>query len=621
MTFSYRKTIFHGLIMTVVLLFVATLKSAAAVTIQAADGWLETAWVEWINMSGAQAYNVYVSPAGQNSWTQLDNELVRNYGSYGRADALGLKAGNYQLKVVPVDSKGVELTNEASVTDALDVRAHNRQGFAHMNRPTSGWTEGVGAYKNDGTLKDDAVVLYVTAQNAKDITVQWTRYEGKSPVTWTGLNNVIDGFRKCIDGGGMKKPLCIRIVGTVKNGDCDKMASSQGLHIKSQAQNDEHVEMPLTLEGVGNDATLYNFGMQISNAVGVEVRNLGILLCLDDGIEISRYNTNIWIHNMDLFYGQGGSGDKVKGDGAIDTKDSRYCTISANHYFDCGKCCLVDASDTRATFYANNLTYCGNWFDHADQRLPRLRHGEAFHVYNNYYDGNGLYGVGLASASSAFVENNWFRNCRYPIVSSVQGSDLWHIADLKAKGQKSKGVMTGEEGGVCKAYNNHIEGATSYYNQNTATSEYGLDAYEVSSREEKVPSSIVAKNGGSTYSNFDTTDGEFYACTPLATEDVPAAVTGKYGAGRCQKGDFSWEFDNAVEDKNCELIPELKSAVQNYKSKLVGFYNNPTPTGIRQLTIDKGQLSIDTPIYNLAGQKVDANYKGIVIKGNKKVVQ
>lgn len=621
MTFSYRKTIFHGLIMTVVLLFVATLKSAAAVTIQAADGWLETAWVEWINMSGAQAYNVYVSPAGQNTWTQLDNELVRNYGSYGRADALGLKAGNYQLKVVPVDSKGVELTNEASTTQNLDVRAHNRQGFAHMNRPTSGWTEGVGAYKNDGTLKDDAVVLYVTSQNAKNITVNWPRYEGREPVTWTGLNNVIDGFRKCIDGGGMKKPLCIRVVGTVKKDDCDKMASSQGLHIKSQAQNDEHIEMPLTLEGVGNDATLYNFGMQISNAVGVEVRNLGILLCLDDGIEISRYNTNIWIHNMDLFYGQGGSGDKVKGDGAIDTKDSRYCTISANHYFDCGKCCLVDASDTRSTFYANNLTYCGNWFDHADQRLPRLRHGEAFHVYNNYYDGNGLYGVGLASASSAFVENNWFRNCRYPIVSSVQGSDLWHIADLKAKGTKSKGVMTGEEGGVCKAYNNHIEGATSYYNQNTATSEYGLDAYEVSSREEKVPSSIVAKNGGSTYSNFDTTDGEFYACTPLATEDVPAAVTGKYGAGRCQKGDFSWEFDNAVEDKNCELIPELKSAVQNYKSKLVGFYNNPTPTGIRQLSIDKGQLSIDTPIYNLAGQKVDANYKGIVIKGNKKVVQ
>ena len=625
MTFSYRKTIFHGLIMTVVLLFVATLKSAAAVTIQAADGWLETAWVEWINMSGAQAYNVYVSPAGQNSWTQLDNELVRNYGSYGRADALGLKAGMYQLKVVPVNSKGVEMTDEASTTQNLDVRAHNRQGFAHMNRPTSGWTEGVGAYKNDGTLKDDAIVLYITGKNASSITLTLPKLStsGKvSDMTYTGIQDILDGYRKCTYSGSVQRPLCIRVIGTIKNGETDKFLSSQGLMVKAEAPVTEY---PVTIEGVGNDATLYNFGMQMSNCVGTEIRNLGIMLCLDDGIEVSRENSHIWIHNMDVFYGEGGSGDKVKGDGAIDIKASTYCTVADNHYFDCGKCCLIDAKpaleDNEKIDYADYLTYCGNWFDHSDQRLPRCRHGHAIHVYNNYYDGNGLYGVGLASASSAFVENNWFRNCRYPIVSSVQGSDLWHIADLKAKGTKSKGVMTGEAGGVCKAYNNHIEGAMSYYNQNTATAEYGLDAYEVSSRNEKVPSSVTAKNGGSTYSNFDTTDGEFYACTPLATEDVPAAVTGKYGAGRCQKGDFSWEFDNAVEDKNCELIPELKSAVQNYKSKLVGFYNNPTPTGIRQLSIDKGQLSIDTPIYNLAGQKVDANYKGIVIKGNKKVVQ
>ncbi len=620
MCFQKGKIMRNSLIMTALLLFVSTLQSAAAVTIQSAEGWLETAWVEWTNMSGAQAYNVYVSPAGQDSWTRLDNELVRNYGTYGRADALGLKAGMYQLKVVPVNSKGVEMTDEASTTQNLDVRAHNRQGFAHMNRPTSGWTEGVGAYKNDGTLKDDAVVLYVTSQNAKNITVNWPRYEGREPVTYTGLNGIIDGYRKCIYGGGMKKPLCIRIVGMLEKGDCDEMASGQGLFIKSQDQSG-YVEMPLTLEGVGKDATIYNFGMQIGHASGVEIRNLGIMLCMDDCIEGNKNNAHLWIHNMDLFYGQtGGEADKVKGDGAVDIKDSRYCTVSSNHYFDCGKCCLIDAGDEWHTFYADNLTYCGNWFDHADQRLPRCRHGHAFHVYNNYYDGNGLYGIGLASASCVFAENNWFRNCRYPIVSSVQGSDLWHIADLKAKGEKSKGVMTGEAGGVCKAWNNHIEGATSYYNQNTATAEYGLDAYEVSSRDEKVPSSVTAKNGGSTYSNFDTTDGEFYNCTPVATEDVVATVTGQYGAGRCQKGDFSWTFDNAKEDSNCELIPELKSALQSYKSKLVGFYNNPISTGIRQLTANKGQAT-DTPVYNLSGQRVGKGYKGIVIKGNKKVVQ
>ena len=619
MCFQKGKIMRNSLIMTALLLFVSTLQSAAAVTIQSAEGWLETAWVEWTNMSGAQAYNVYVSPAGQDSWTRLDNELVRNYGTYGRADALGLKAGMYQLKVVPVNSKGVEMTDEASTTQSLDVRAHNRQGFAHMNRPTSGWTEGVGAYKNDGTLKDDAVVLYVTAQNAKDITVQWTRYEGREPVTWTGLNNVIDGFRKCIDGGGMKKPLCIRVVGTVKNGDCDKMASSQGLHIKSQAQDGSSVEMPLTLEGVGNDATLYNFGMQISNAVGVEVRNLGILLCLDDGIEISRYNTNIWIHNMDLFYGQGGSGDKVKGDGAIDIKDSRYCTVSANHFFDCGKCCLIDAGDNKGTFYGDNLTYCGNWFDHADQRLPRCRHGHAFHVYNNYYDGNGLYGIGMACGSSSFAENNWFRNCLYPVISSYQGTDRIGI-EIGINGEKQKkGFMSKENGGICKFWNNHVEGAGSFISQSSSNTN-DFDAYVVSSREEKIPAGFTTLHGETSYSNFDTTDGEFYACTPLATEDVPAAVTGQYGAGRCQKGDFAWTFDNATEDSNCELIPELKSALQSYKSKLVGFYNNPISTGIRQLTADKGQAT-DTPVYNLSGQRVGKGYKGIVIKGNKKVVQ
>lgn len=618
MFLSNHKVIANNLIMTAVLLFFTMLPSSASVTIQSAEGWLETAWVEWGNMSGAQGYSVYVSPAGENTWTKLDNELVRNYGTYGRADALGLKAGSYQLKVVPVNSKGVELTNEASVTESLEVRAHNRQGYAHFSRPTSGWLEGVGAYKNDGTLKDDCIVLYVTAQNAKTITVTFPRASTNGKITdteYTGLQTVLDGYRKCTFSGALKRPLCVRIIGTIKNGDTDKFLSSQGLHVKAEQ---ELTEFPVTIEGVGNDATIYGFGMQVSNCVGTEIRNLGIILCLDDGIEISRSNSNVWVHNMDLFYGQtGGESDKVKGDGAIDIKDSRYCTVSANHFFDCGKCCLIDAGASAAEYYGDNLTYCGNWFDHADQRLPRCRHGHAFHVYNNYYDGNGLYGIGLASASCVLAENNWFRNCRYPIVSSAQGSDLWHVAKLKEQGTKSKGVMSGEEGGVCKAWNNHIEGATSYFNQ-YSNSTYGIDAYEVASRDEKVPATIVATKGGSSYSNFDTTEGEFYDCTPIATEDVPAVVTGQYGAGRCQKGDFSWEFNNATEDANCNLIPELKSALQSYKSKFVGFYS--VSTGIGNVKVN-GEQRDNNGIVNLAGQRVGNNYKGIVIIGNKKVLR
>lgn len=620
MIYSTPKTTLRNLLITLTLTVISSLNVSAAVSLKGADGWLETAWVEWTNMSGAQAYNVYVSPAGQNSWTKLDRELVRNYGSYGRADALGLKAGNYQLKVVPINSSGSEMTSEASTTQSLEVRAHNRQGYAHYDRPTSGWTEGVGAYKNDGTLKDDAIVLYVTSKNAKTITVTWskTSTSGKeSEVTYTGIQDILDGFRKCTYSGALQKPLCIRVIGTIKNGDTDKFMSSQGLMVKAEAPV---TELPLTIEGIGKDATFYNFGMQVSNCVGTEIRNLGIMLCLDDGIEISRENSHIWVHNMDMFYGAGGSGDKVKGDGAVDTKASTYCTIAGNHYFDCGKCCLIDAKaaleDNEKIDYADYLTYCDNWFDHADQRLPRCRHGHAIHVYNNYYDGNGLYGIGMASASCVFAENNWFRNCRYPIVSSAQGSDLWHVAELKKQGTKSKGVMSGEEGGLCKAYNNHIEGAKSYFNQNTATT-YGLDAYEVSSRSEKVPSTITATNGGATYSNFDT-NGELYDCTPVATEDVVAHVTGQYGAGRCQKGDFSWTFDNAAEDDNKEIIPELKSALQSYKTTLVGFYTyttainnidgatgqNSKVSAVKVVKNNRIVIEKDGKKYNFAGQEI-----------------
>ena len=181
------------------------------------------------------------------------------------------------------------------------------------------------------------------------------------------------------------------------------------------------------------------------------------------------------------------------------------------------------------------------------------------------------------------------------------------MAELKKAGTKSKGVMTGEEGGVCKAYNNHIEGAKSYFSQNTATN-YGLDAYEVSSRSEQVPSTITATKGGSAYSNFDTTEGQFYQCTPIATEDVVAHVTGQYGAGRCQKGDFSWTFNNAVEDDNKEIIPELKSALQSYKSSFVGFYTYPT-------AIDNvGEKEI---INNSAAVKVVRNNSLVIEKGGK----
>ncbi len=46
---------------------------------------------------------------------------------------------------------------------------------------------------------------------------------------------------------------------------------------------------------------------------------------------------------------------------------------------------------------------------------------------------------------------------------------------------------------------------------------------------------------------------------------------------------------------------------------------NPTTTGISSLSAD--ETVSDAPAYNIAGQKVSASYKGVVIKGGKKLIQ
>ena len=595
---------------------VAAITCSAAVTIRDCQGWLETCWVEWHSDNAYNAYNVYVAPAGTASWTKLDNELVRNYGTYGRADALGLKAGSYQMKVVPVKN-GSEDDSAAGITSVLTVKPHDRNGYAHFGRPQSGLYEGVGAYKNDGTLKDDAIVLYVTARNAKTISVTWP-YTATSQKTFTGLYGIIEGFRKCHYMGGLKRPLSVRIIGKIEKGDMDNLRWGQGLDIKGEA---DFSELPLTFEGVGNDACIRDFGIQVSQATGVELRNFGVILCYDDAIELNKHNSHCWIHNIDLFYGNTGSdADQVKGDGAIDIKYSYNCTVAYNHFFDNGKCCLIDPSKgpvSSSEIAGDRLTYHHNWFDHADSRLPRCRHGRAFHVYNNYYDGNGSYGIGLASNAIVFAECNYFRNCQYPVINSAQGSDLEHIRDTKAQtGQTIKGTLSGEDGGVCKFWNNHVEGAKSLYTQNNKKGDLDIDAYEVGSRDEKVPATV--KNlkvslfpTATTYSNFDTDPTQFYDLTPDDPEQIPAIVTGQYGAGRCQKGDFSWTFDNETEDKNTELITELKSALRSYTGKLVGFYDGSS-TGIA--TVTSGSSSKPAVFYDLLGRKVGKNYRGFVKK-------
>ena len=57
------------------------------VEISEAKGWLESAYVKFKLFERATSYNVYVKGGQFTDYTKIDAQLVRNYGTYGRADA------------------------------------------------------------------------------------------------------------------------------------------------------------------------------------------------------------------------------------------------------------------------------------------------------------------------------------------------------------------------------------------------------------------------------------------------------------------------------------------------------------------------------------------------------
>ena len=520
---------------------------AAGLTLTEQSGWLESAYVEWQPVKNAEGYVAYVkeASASDDAYEKLDDTLIRQYADYWRADALGLKEGSYVMKVTAILKDGKTVSES---TSSLEVEKYDRSGFAFSEN--SKFQTASGAYNDDGTLKKDAQVIYVTPETAKTCTAV---VNGKEV---TGFQSILDAKQSA--GTKDTSPLDFRIVGCVTADDVDHFSSSaEGIQLKGKSA---YTEMNITIEGVGEDAAVHGFGFLVRNSGNVEFRNFAVMAFMDDGVSLDTKNCNIWVHNMDIFYGStGGDSDQAKGDGSVDIKGaSTNVTVSYVHFWDSGKCSLCGMSDS-AEFL---VTYHHNWFDHSDSRHPRIRVASV-HIYNNYFDGNAKYGVGTTKGSSAFVEANYYRNCKNPMMSSMQGTD--------ALGQVT---FSGENGGMIKASNNITVGASSfiYANSDAGTAKadaVSFDAYLASSREETVPSSYKTVAGATTYNNFDTSSAYDLGVAEEDIDDpqdVPSIVT-KY-AGRMNGGDFDWTFQES-DDTNYSVDTALKAKVVNYKSSVL----------------------------------------------------
>lgn len=514
----------------------------STVNILKSEGWLNSAYIIFEQIDGA-TFKVLCDDQ------EIDQPLIRYYDTYTyyeavedeqlqvtwekktlskvvRADALGLTAGEHTLKVCAVSGSTESSYSEVNLT----VRSYDRSGFAFTGATTPG------AYNADGTLKNGALVLYLTQNNKSTLTATI------GSTTYTGIQAITQAIKTKNTG---TTPIAIRIVGTVKSESndlsCSDMKSAYALGIKEASY--------VTIEGVGHDATLYGAGVAAFKSDYIEVSNLGLVKWGGgkdgDGVSVKE-SSYVWVHNNDVYYGNAGSdGDQVKGDGSMDLKDdANHMTISYNHFWDSGKMSLCGMKDESGPNY---ITYHHNWFDHSDSRHPRIR-TMSVHVYNNYFDGNAKYGIGVTMGASCFAEGNFFRNAHDPMMSSKQGTDA-----------TGSGTFSGEAGGSIKAYNNlFVQNNTNGVKFQYITNKYDYTNNKELGEYQEWTEIVGTDNGDGTWTIYDSEvssskntistnsliaiedavlkDGGYYQISKSKTGfyiDVPANVTKVIVRAKC----------------------------------------------------------------------------------------
>ncbi len=466
----FKKIIAAALGSVIMLTSVPFSVFGADVTITKSGGWYEYAFVQWSG-SGSATVEYKETTAADSTYTAVDSELIRD----NRVDIPGLKGDTAYTIKVTVDGASSETT--------VKTMSYNRDGYAHFN------SSGVGAYNDDGTLKSNADVIYVT--NATKNSVTYGSYKG--------IANILSNASK------ISKPLAIRIIGTVdtqtRDADGTKttdknngVVAINGL-VDTSSGSDSNFNMceikgasNLTIEGIGTDALIDKWGMVIKNdAKSCEIRNLGFQRYPEDATAIEGAN-NVWIHNNDFESGENkydltSEQDKHYGDGSTDIKKSYYITISGNYYHNGHKTSLIGASSSQ---YQDWITFSGNVFDATAERTPRVRNAHV-HVYNNYYKDVTGYGIGASYNSKIFSEANYFENTNIPITMGPVGSDKY--------------------GGTVKSWADIFVDCYEITNPDSAKT--GTSYTAASSRDEKT-SIANPKSGGDAYDNFDISTSNFY---------------------------------------------------------------------------------------------------------------
>ncbi|MCP2165359.1 pectate lyase family protein [Goodfellowiella coeruleoviolacea] len=178
-----------------------------------------------------------------------------------------------------------------------------------------------------------------------------------------------------------------------------------------------------TIVGVGSNATITGGGLNLSTVQNVIIRNLTFTNAADDSINLQESTHHVWIDHNNFTNGH---------DGLVDIKrGSDYVTVSWNRFYNHDKTMLLGHSDDNSSQDLGHLrvSYHHNWFQGTTQRHPRVRFADPVHVYNNYYDGVGSYGVASTMNAGVLVEGNYFKNVKNPTVIQTGDSDEGRLVE------------------------------------------------------------------------------------------------------------------------------------------------------------------------------------------------
>ena len=419
---------------------------------------------------------VTYNAAGSSSVTAVPSELIRTVNGSTRVDIVGVSAGTYDINL---SIGGTNFT-----LGDIEVEAYDRSGYAHFDpdAPNDMYANGIGAYENDGTLKDGALVIYLTEENKNDIsnsayvydeeTDSYTKaditgimQQGKYSIGYF-LNNrqyaSADRSKYGVWAASLKYgAVDVRVVGNVSAEVSGTMDSSiEGLTAYDSTDFGGSVgdsgrmarmvnPFNLTIEGIGEDASIYGWGVHfiandysVSNNFGVksgesfEVRNIIFdrypedavgMEGVQDGNSITVPVQRCWIHNNVFYPGYcyqvpEGESDKAEGDGSCDFKRGYWYTFSYNYMESCHKTNLIGSSNSSLQY---NLTFHHNWWNNVMARQPLTRQANV-HYYNNYISGATDYVISPRANCFLFAEGNFFYNCKNVVKPDSGTVKFWN---------------------------------------------------------------------------------------------------------------------------------------------------------------------------------------------------